>query len=410
MKADLNHYILHWEFFKSTNPKADELFFIEHTLKETKKILKQLESEVDFANDGVSTIEENINNQKRNDFFFHKEYKDFLKKRLKQVKAKLDLKKLPSLNNCVVIHYGCSDFKSDEHIIFWVGAIHHNPNKSYFFENKDEITTIKKLKEFIDNNNDKFFIHWSMNSFKFGFKAIEQRYYELTEEGIDLMPNKEIDLSEYLKNKYGIYYVPRENGRLNNLAKLNSFSGIQSDVEVININDAGNRLELIYSIVQSDNNSLLKTSVSETSLNIKHEKTQAETDLADKIESHFSFFLDDCPRSNKKILDSVDDFNNLLKWTTFFFENKFQIPNIVKPIKNINTNKYITQLAFQLLFDELKVTGYHKKKKRPSSLFILWQSIFLPYKDYKENNFWKVKRKNPNGEDYDTQVKDLMGL
>ncbi len=186
-------------------------------------------------------------------------YKTYLNKKVLQVVKEENKTKLPSLKNCVIIHYGCSDFESDEHNIFWVGAIHHNPNKSYFFENKDEITIIEKLKEFINNNNDKTFIHWSMNSFKFGFKAIEQRYYELTKKGIDLMPYNELDLSEYLKNKYGIYYVPRENGRLNNLAKLNGFSGIQSEVEVINVNDAGNRLELLFSIVQADIQNELKT-------------------------------------------------------------------------------------------------------------------------------------------------------
>src|SRR5690606_17766952 len=85
------------------------------------------------------------------------------------------------------------------------------------------------------------------------------RYFELTNIEIDLKPKYEIDLSEYLKNKYGINYIERQNGRLNNLAKLNGFSGIQSDVEVVNMNDATNRLELIFSIVQAEIQGNLKT-------------------------------------------------------------------------------------------------------------------------------------------------------
>lgn len=347
MKANLEHYLLHWEFFKSTNPKSDELFFVKYALSEIKKSLRKLKTEIDFSNDGNSTMEEFLNNEARKTFFFKKEYKDFLKQRLKEVKAKQKLRKLPSFENSVIIHYGCSDFKSDEHKIFWIGAIHFNPSKSYFFENKDEITTIERLKEFIDNNNDKTFIHWSMNSFKFGFKAIEDRYYQLTKKSIDLMPYKELDLSEYLKNKYGIYYVPRENGRLNNLAKLNGFSGIQSDIEVININDAGNRLELIFSIVQADKQNLLKTKNENHLLEQKQEKVK-NTIITFKFKNNFDdinedevykYFHDNLV--GKKWLKK----NELEKYLKSAFENK-TIPEKLFKIKNKPTNQRVYKVFY----------------------------------------------------------------
>lgn len=259
MKADYEHYKLHWEFFKSVNPKADERFFVELQINDTDKQIKQGLKEIDFANDSTNTIEGYTNNSKRMDFFFHKEYNEFLKAKLVELKAKENLKVLPQLKNSIIVHYGCSDFNSNEHKVYWIGAISHTPNKSYFFENRNEVEVIEKFYKYVQDNKEKTFIHWSMNSPKFGFRAIENRYFTLTNNKIDLQPKYEIDLSEYLKDKYGINYIERQNGRLNNLAKLNGFSGIQSDVEVININDATNRLELIFSIVQAEIQGNLKT-------------------------------------------------------------------------------------------------------------------------------------------------------
>lgn len=285
MKADYEHYKLHWEFFKSVNPKADERFFVELQINDTDKQIKQGLKEIDFANDSTNTIEGYTNNSKRMDFFFHKEYNEFLKAKLVELKAKENLKVLPPLKNSIIVHYGCSDFNSNEHKVYWIGAINHTPNKTYFFENRNEVEVIEKFYKYVQDNKEKTFIHWSMNSPKFGFRAIENRYFELTNIEIDLKPKYEIDLSEYLKNKYGINYIERQNGRLNNLAKLNGFSGIQSDVEVINMNDATNRLELIFSIVQAEIQGNLKTN---TELSPQPIKTKA--DILKEQLSQYGFF------------------------------------------------------------------------------------------------------------------------
>lgn len=154
-------------------------------------------------------------------------------------------------------------------------------------------------------------------------------------------------------------------------------------------------------------------SIDNTNINNEHSDIpiQDETQsLADKIETYFTFFLDDCPRKGKPILESKEDFRNLIRWTTYFFENKFEVPEIKQPIRNVYTNKYITQLAFQILFDELRKDGFHNRTAKPQKLFTLWESIFSDYKGYKEDNFWKVKRKNHSGKDFDEQVREMMGL
>lgn len=392
MIADESHYKLNWEFFQSVNPKADELFFIELQINEFDKRIKQGLKEIDFANDTTNTPEGYENDMKRKDFFFHKDYKEFLEAKLIELKSKKKLKHLPQLENSIIVHYGCSDFNSNEHKVYWIGAISHTPNKVYFFESRNEVEVIEKFEKYIQENKNKTFIHWSMNSPKFGFRAIENRYFDLTNIGlkakkeIDLIPKKEIDLSEFLKNKYGINYIDRKNGRLNNLAKLNNFSGIQSEVEVININDATNRLELLFSIVQAEIQGNLKTEVNH------HQPTQetsppkeSETELTETVKKHFNFFNKDCPRKGKLILKDTD-FEKLIKWTIYYYENNFKIPEIKEPIKVVNTNITYVILAFRYLFKE-----QHPLNKYPESLFIFFTKAFKPYSDYKKKNFDKVK-------------------
>jgi len=133
-----------------------------------------------------------------------------------------------------------------------------------------------------------------------------------------------------------------------------------------------------------------------------------ENNLSEKIKKHFGFLLRNCPRKGKPILSNENDFNKLIEWTTYFYEHNFEVPEISNPINSVNTNKYITQLAFHILFDELRKAGFHNQRTKAKTLFNLWESSFLDYKGDKESNFWKVKKKNDNGNDYDIEVKKLM--
>ena len=161
--------------------------------------------------------------------------------------------------NTVIIHYGCSGFEESEHTIYWIGAVYFKDNeKTYFFEDGEETEMINRLKVFVDSNQEKIFIHWSMNSPNFGFTPIEQRYKKLMHSELSLSPTKQCDLSEFLKEKYGVEYISRVGGRLNNLAELNGFSGYQKTKEVIKKHEATKRLELIFSIYQAETQGKLK--------------------------------------------------------------------------------------------------------------------------------------------------------
>jgi len=169
------------------------------------------------------------------------------------------LTKLPNKKETVIIHYGCSDFKKSDHVVFWIGAIFFdNGEKEYFFPEGEETEKIQKLADFVNEHKDQTFIHWSMNHPSFGFSAIERRYKECKKSPISTTPAKKIDLSEYLKETHGVDYVPRER-RLNQLAKLNGFLGVNPGKEVITPADATARLELIYSIYEAERQGKLMT-------------------------------------------------------------------------------------------------------------------------------------------------------
>ena len=169
------------------------------------------------------------------------------------------IKKLTAKENTVIIHYGCNDFNKPKRTILWISCVHYiEGEKVYFYEDGNEVDIIKKFKNFIDKNQEKTFIHWSMNNPIFGFTAIQSQYKLLTELDVSFTPRKKLDLSEYLKEKYGIEYVKSHEGRLDSIAKLNGFSGIKENIEVKKGNQANNRLELLFSIYQAEIQGKLK--------------------------------------------------------------------------------------------------------------------------------------------------------
>ncbi len=135
----------------------------------------------------------------------------------------------------------------------------------------------------------------------------------------------------------------------------------------------------------------------------KQEEEQKENELYEKIRYHLGFLLGNCPRKGRQILNQ-NDFDKLIKWTTLFYENNFEVPEIAEPIQTVNTNDYYTQLSFLYLFDELRKSDFHTQRTRAKTLFNLWESSFVDYKGYSEKNFWRVNQKNKD------EVKKLMLL
>jgi hypothetical protein len=159
---------------------------------------------------------------------------------------------LPDLNKIAIIHYGCSSFKTNPNVIYWIGIIYYlKGEKTYKLWEGEEYSILKKYSEFLEKYNDKIYIHWSMNSPKFGFNIFK---IKAEEAGLSIIvnPTTVLDLSEYLKTKYGEQYINRSGGRLDNLAILNGFTGRKTGVEVKTRNEAADRMELLFSIVQAE--------------------------------------------------------------------------------------------------------------------------------------------------------------
>lgn len=110
-----------------------------------------------------------------------------------------------------------------------------------------------------------------------------------------------------------------------------------------------------------------------------------ESTIKQKVKNTFSFMQEIDPRSHKLILNETD-FNNLVKYVTYYFINGFKLPKNLKPIKKINTNKGNVVYTFIKFFKE-----EHPTKTRPDSLFELIIACFNEYRNDKLVNMKKTK-------------------
>lgn len=127
-----------------------------------------------------------------------------------------DLKKLNDTNTWI-IHYACNvlyDGLLPVPNIFCiiVGNLSCKYKRKFYIKDylgehslkESEKLLLKKFADFINQNTDKYFVHWNMNSQSFGFNAINARCRELEIEIIDIPNENKIDLSkivEKLANK-----------------------------------------------------------------------------------------------------------------------------------------------------------------------------------------------------------------
>ncbi|HEY9220925.1 MAG TPA: hypothetical protein VIO43_05015 [Lutibacter sp.] len=94
------------------------------------------------------------------------------------------------------------------------------------------------------------------------------------------------------------------------------------------------------------------------------------SDIENTVQKAFKFTLKIDPRKKKQIL-SEEDYLKLVNWVTYYFENKLELPEIISPIKELNTGKTIIRYAFKELIDLL-----NNKKPRPESFYDLIRGCF----------------------------------
>lgn len=218
------------------------------------------------------------------------------------------------------------------------------------------------------------------------------------------------------KNQFG--YLDSQYNSLNAViskAQINEISNTERFLNNIDYNDFQNLKNRFQSVIaKTRSNKKLQQKETSNFLdeltnrveNILREQPQpvqetpppkeSETELTETVKKHFNFFSKDCPRKGKQILKDTD-FDKLINWTIYYYENDLKIPEINEPIKVINTNMTYVILAFRYLFKEI-----YPLKTFPNSLFEFFTKAFKPYSEYKKSNFDKAKN--------DNEVRKLMKI
>ncbi len=146
--------------------------------------------------------------------------------------------------------------------------------------------------------------------------------------------------------------------------------------------------ELSFSLEYLDSGiSLAFREMKKESKPTQHEsKSDKNLTIRQKVENAFSFMQSVDIRKHQLILNEAD-FNDLINWVTYYFENNFVLPKIIQPIQEVNTNKGNVIYTFLRFFKII-----HPAQTRPESLFKLIKACFYEYKDDKIDNLKKQKK------------------
>ena len=134
-----------------------------------------------------------------------------------------------SLNRILVIHYACESFLDVEKgsptiVSIAVKDLFSGQVTTFALcDYESEESMLKAYLQFLNDNRDHLFVHWNMNDSVYGFKAIENRYLQITGEHGTTIPNDQLfDLDDLVEKKYGKHYAPHP--KLYNLANINRYS------------------------------------------------------------------------------------------------------------------------------------------------------------------------------------------
>lgn len=145
----------------------------------------------------------------------------------------------------------------------------------------------------------------------------------------------------------------------------------------------------LYSFFESAKSHLLKFVIQLETQILPPQPIETKTELTPmnlKIGKAFGFMKGNDPRKHEKILNETD-FNNLIEWITYFFENSFEVPKISEPIKKVNTSKGNVIYTFMSFYK-----SEHPEKTRPDSLFELIKACFKEYRNDELDNLKKTKK------------------
>jgi len=104
---------------------------------------------------------------------------------------------------------------------------------------------------------------------------------------------------------------------------------------------------------------------------------QPESTIRDVVYNSFKFMLKNDPRKHRQIIAEAD-LNKLVVWFTKYLENKFEIPEIESPIREINTTIGNVVQTFKYAYWKVHPTT----STYPSTLFELMAKCFYNYQGH----------------------------
>jgi hypothetical protein len=326
------------------------------------------------------------------------------------------LSTLPPIAKVFFIHYQCDKFEEGDHITSL--CVYDNIDIKIF--KNDEVKAIEAYCQKVDELSSKGLIpvHWDQNSPHFGIDHIKERYKILTGNDINILYPGSLNLADYLKFKYGENYVPHR--RLDNLARLNNFSGIY-ETENGNKTFPRDRILLISKIYFNELKETLKTTINQKemssddiSIDLADENTFESENQKRKNVSKIS-----AKRKNKLLaevqriklnfksieseLEKLTSINERLEyWNNIFIEN------IVNPsVSQEDQKRIIIELFgenYQLLTwimipKELYIKFFEPYEKTPEyTYWFLIRNANMYFKSFREVNEIKEKVGSPISE------------
>jgi hypothetical protein len=185
------------------------------------------------------------------------------------------MKDLPSYEKVFFIHYQCDNFGVGTKISSLSVLVN---GKEIQFSLPEETENIKRFHDKVNELQEKGLrpIHWGQTKHHFGEAHINNRYNKSTNESISLKYINDINLSAWLKVRYGERYI--KHPRLDNLSLLNEFNTVKQ-LEKDSVTFASDRVKLlskIYFNIQRDTLRILPLQQLETKnideVNSKHPK------------------------------------------------------------------------------------------------------------------------------------------
>lgn len=131
-------------------------------------------------------------------------------------------------NDILAIHYACQDFNDAPKYsaVSCIALKDVSTDHVTLFsrlEYEKEAEMLGAFFDYMNRHRDRVFVHWNMGHDRYGFRALEKRFQELTgQAAFEINRSQTVDLDTVIGDLYGPNYI--QHRKLWNLALLNKYS------------------------------------------------------------------------------------------------------------------------------------------------------------------------------------------